>query len=133
MRARRAVKAGLAADDDAAVAAARTAVHDAKIALGERGEPWWDEPSAEGLRDRSAATCRTLLRARAPESTICPSDVARVVGGGRWRDQMDLVRTIVAGLATDGVVVVRQKGEVVAVDASGPIRIGRGPAFAPGP
>lgn len=65
MRARRAVKAGLAEGDEDAVAVARAAVHDAKVALGERGEPWWEEPSPEGGRERDAATRRALRRARA--------------------------------------------------------------------
>ncbi|MBB3142661.1 hypothetical protein [Halomonas organivorans] len=43
MRARRAVKAALGADDDAALAEARAAVQAAKLALGERGPVWWDD------------------------------------------------------------------------------------------
>src|SRR5829696_4699089 len=58
----------------------RPFVQDAKVALGERGEPWWEEPSEQGRRDRLAATMRALLRHR-ETSTICPSDAARVVGG----------------------------------------------------
>ncbi len=42
MDARRAVKAALAADDDSALAAARSRVDDAKVALGERGPKWWE-------------------------------------------------------------------------------------------
>lgn len=41
MAARRAV--GLAKNDDAARKAARTAVDEAKVALGERGPVWWDD------------------------------------------------------------------------------------------
>ena len=40
---------------------------------------------------------RALLRKR-DGSSICPSDVARVVGGEEWRDQMDRVRAV-AGLS----------------------------------
>ncbi len=47
MDARRAVGAGKRSGDDAAVAAARRAVDAAKVALGERGPPWWDD----GARD----------------------------------------------------------------------------------
>lgn len=39
--------------------AARVMVHDAKVALGERGDPWW-EPTAEGRRGRIAAAVRTF-------------------------------------------------------------------------
>lgn len=42
----------------------RPFVHDAKVALGERGEPWWEEPSEAGRRDRLAAAMRALLRGR---------------------------------------------------------------------
>lgn len=43
MDARRAVARALRQDDDAALRAARTAVHAAKLALGERGPTWWDD------------------------------------------------------------------------------------------
>lgn len=43
MAARRQVKAAKAAGDPVALAAARGAVDDAKIALGERGPVWWDD------------------------------------------------------------------------------------------
>jgi hypothetical protein len=45
--ARREVKAALAHPDPERLAAARAAVNRAKIALGERGEPWW----TDGARD----------------------------------------------------------------------------------
>lgn len=40
MAARRAVRD---AGDDAALRTARRAVNEAKVALGERGPPWWDD------------------------------------------------------------------------------------------
>lgn len=43
MDARRAVGAALRADDAVAERAARTQVHEAKVALGERGPVWWDD------------------------------------------------------------------------------------------
>lgn len=43
MDARRQVKSALAAEDKAALAAARQAVHSAKVALGERGPVWWTD------------------------------------------------------------------------------------------
>src|SRR5690606_6277251 len=78
MAARRAVRT----DGDAA----RPRVSDAKHALGERGYPWWEEPTEAELAERITATTRALLAKRAGRS-ICPSDVARVVGGAgeRWR------------------------------------------------
>lgn len=43
MAARRAVKSAKAADSDERLTAARKAVNDAKIALGERGPVWWQD------------------------------------------------------------------------------------------
>lgn len=43
MSARRAVRDALLAKDDTAVRAARSKVHAAKVALGERGPVWWDD------------------------------------------------------------------------------------------
>ena len=43
MRARRDVGAALRSDDAEALKAARTRVHAAKVALGERGPVWWDD------------------------------------------------------------------------------------------
>lgn len=43
MTARRAVRTALAAEDPAALKAARAEVQTAKVALGERGPVWWDD------------------------------------------------------------------------------------------
>ena len=45
MSARRAVGAAKKAGDAAAEREARDRVHAAKVALGERGEPWWERES----------------------------------------------------------------------------------------
>lgn len=104
-------------------------VHDAKVALGERGEPWWEEPTDGGRRARLAATIRALLRHR-DGTTICPSDAARVVGGAGWRDIVPVAREVAHDLVGQDVVVVQQKGRPVDVrEARGPIRIARGPAL----
>lgn len=102
--------------------AARAMVHDAKVALGERGDPWW-EPTTEGTRQRLEATIRTLLRSRGTGS-ICPSDAARVVGGERWRDHMATARSVAFDLRDAGVVAVTQKGQRVdGTEVTGPIRL----------
>ena len=44
MSARRAVGAARRAHDADAERAARDRVHAAKVALGERGPPWWEQP-----------------------------------------------------------------------------------------
>ncbi|MBM2618520.1 DUF3253 domain-containing protein [Actinoplanes sp. LDG1-06] len=108
---------------------ARPRVQDAKVALGERGDPWW-EPTPDGQRVRLAAAIRALLRHRRPESTICPSDVARVAGGESWRDLMDTAREVAAELAQEGTIVVRQHGADVDIStATGPVRLARGPGW----
>ena len=104
--------------------AARPRVEDAELALGERGDPATDG------RARLAAAMRALLRHRRPESTICPSDAARVVGGESWRDLMDPARAVAADLAKEGTIVVRQHGvDVDLASASGPVRLARGPRW----
>lgn len=105
---------------------ARPRVNDAKLALGERGDLWWD-PTPEGQRIRLAATMRTLLRHRRPEATICPSDAARVVGGESWRDLMNMARAVAADLVRHEVLVESQGGhEVDPANVVGPVRLGRG-------
>lgn len=47
MSARRAVGAALRADDRVAETTARDRVQVAKVALGERGTPWWEQTSAQ--------------------------------------------------------------------------------------
>lgn len=54
MAARRAVRA--ARGDPAAVAAARSAVDAAKVALGERGPVWWDDGAPDLNRHMVAGT-----------------------------------------------------------------------------
>ncbi|MER7741748.1 hypothetical protein ABTX34_26075 [Streptomyces sp. NPDC096538] len=50
MAARRAVRAATTAGDEQGERAARARVHRAKIALGERGTPWWEQPANERRR-----------------------------------------------------------------------------------
>ncbi|MGK5682541.1 DUF3253 domain-containing protein [Actinoplanes sp. URMC 104] len=104
---------------------ARDRVRDAEVALGDRADP-----TPEGRRARLAAAMRALLRHRRPESTICPSDAARVAGGEAWRDLMDAAREVAAELSREGTVVVRQHGaDVDVTTAIGPVRLARGPRW----
>ncbi|SJN33582.1 hypothetical protein FM114_08680 [Luteococcus japonicus LSP_Lj1] len=108
--------------------AVRPCVQDAKVALGERGDPWWQQ-TPDGRRGRLASTMRTLLRHR-DGSTICPSDAARVVGGQDWRGLMDTAREVAGELVARGEVRVQQKGvDVDLATVRGPIRLAAGPSL----
>lgn len=109
---------------------ARPRVQDAKVALGERGEAWW-EHTDQGRSQRIVATIKALLRHR-DGTTICPSDAAKVVGGTDWRELMDRTRNVAACLHRDGVVEVRQRGtRVDPTHAHGPLRIAPGTELGP--
>jgi hypothetical protein len=78
------------------------------------------------VTDRLEQEIRDLLAARKPGATICPSDVARSLGGEQWRDLMEPVREAARRLVAAGEVEIRQGGKVVDPGtARGPIRIGR--------
>lgn len=50
--------------------------------------------------------------ARAPDRTICPSEVARALWPADWRAQMVQVRAIGLQLALQGQIQITQRGEV---------------------
>jgi hypothetical protein len=103
------------------LAAGPARARDAEIALAETGT---ETPV------RLAAAIRALLWHRRPDATICPSDAARAVGGDSWRDLMDTAREVAAGLAGQGVIVVRRRGaDVDITTVTGPVRLARGPAW----
>lgn len=123
MAARRAVKT----EGDGA----RRRVSDAKLALGERGAPWWTTPSAKELDQRIVATAKTLLRHRG-DKTICPSDIARIVGGPRWRSLMVAVRSAIArAIGTERFLATQKDATVDIVSGKGPVRITKGALFDP--
>lgn len=132
MAARRAVRA---ARDEASERQARSRVSDAKVALGERGEPWWEPSSDEGRRERLTACMRALLRSRDPDSTICPSEPARAIGGDQWRELLELAREVAAEEAGAKALELRSGGEMVEnlQLVRGPLRIGRGESFPASP
>ena len=75
----------------------------------------------------------TLLATRAPEATVCPSEVARALaaaaGAGMkpedWRSAMPAVHAAVDRLVIEGVARLSWKGAALTT-RSGPYRIGRG-------
>jgi Protein of unknown function (DUF3253) len=88
--------------------------HDAEIALG-------DGP----VRQRLKSSILALAEHRGPDSSICPSDAARAIGGENWRELMVAARELARELAKSGDVEITQRGNVLDPDGawSGPIRI----------
>ena len=86
-------------------------------------------PEANAQEDQVIADAMlTLLAARAPSASICPSDVARALSSDEriWRSQMPAIRRVAAHLAAVGrVKVTRGAEEVDALSKGGPIRIRR--------
>jgi hypothetical protein len=63
------------------------------------------------------------VRQRGLDKSICPSEVARALGGENWQSLMPQVRSIGARLAKSGLIVALQKGHVIDTEAAkGPIR-----------
>ncbi|WP_156765915.1 DUF3253 domain-containing protein [Mycobacterium sp. E342] len=77
------------------------------------------------IRQRLEASIRALAQHRGAQSSICPSDAARAVGGENWRELMPDARDLACQLARSGCVEITQRGAVVDPDADwpGPIRI----------
>ena len=129
MDARRAVGAAKRAADPAAERAARDRVQLAKVALGERGPKWWEGHDEADWRARVEACLLTLLGARDEGSSVCPSEPARAAGGEAWRERLATVREVAAALEAAGSVETWARGERVAPDAPGPVRLRRGERF----
>lgn len=66
------------------------------------------------------AEIERLLRARARDSSICPSEVARALAPLSWRPLMPAVRAVARALAQQQRLVITQGGTVL--DASLPLR-----------
>jgi Protein of unknown function (DUF3253) len=86
----------------------------ARVALG-------DGP----MEERLAAAIRALAEHRGSDSSTCPSDAARAVGGQNWRALMTYARDLARDLARAGEVEITQRGKVLDPDSDwhGPIRI----------
>lgn len=68
-----------------------------------------------------------LLSARAAGKTICPSEAARAIAGddrSAWEPLMEPARLAAAKLATNGKLLITQRGRIVdGATAKGPIRL----------
>ena len=96
----------------------RGRVNDAKLALGERGRGWWLPPQSAATGRRIDAALRALLRSREPGRSICPSDIARIVGGTTWRLLLPVVRDRAVQMAEDAELEIVRRGRVVKTNAT---------------
>ncbi|UPG71646.1 DUF3253 domain-containing protein [Roseomonas gilardii subsp. gilardii] len=64
-------------------------------------------------RERIAESIRRLATQRGAEKSICPSEVARELGGESWRSLMRPVRDTALELARRGEIEVLRKGKPV--------------------
>ncbi|KIN65862.1 DUF3253 domain containing protein [Sulfitobacter noctilucae] len=78
-------------------------------------------------RDTLIRATLDLTKQRGPDKTICPSEVARHIGGAderTWRPLMGPMREVAAELAKAGKIDIKKGGEVVDPDTfSGIYRI----------
>lgn len=82
-----------------------------------------------GLDDEIEATIVRLVTDRGAAKTVCPSEVARALGGQQpdaWRALMKPVRRVAVRLATEGKIAILRKGRPVddPADFSGIYRLG---------
>lgn len=88
--------------------------------------------SAQEIR----ATIEAMVEARGADKTVCPSEVARAIGGQderKWRLLMAPIRTEAVRLAGEGRLTIRRKGRVVDPnDFKGIYRLGTASSGEPG-
>ena len=69
-------------------------------------------------------TIIAMATQRAPDKTVCPSEIARALFPGDWRMHMDEVRASAIDLQREGKVAITQNGQPVDVEhIKGPVRI----------
>jgi hypothetical protein len=103
MRARRQLVAPIS---KAAEKRARAAVHDAKVALGERGHPWWIDPTEEGDNQRIAAALRALLRSRT-NGPAYSTEIAQIVRSTSPHAISEAVHRVALGMQNEGLLKIR--------------------------
>ncbi|OBK31688.1 S-adenosylmethionine tRNA ribosyltransferase [Mycobacterium asiaticum] len=74
---------------------------------------------------RLRAAILALAARRGPQSSICPSDAARAIGGENWRETMTDANAVARDLAKSGDVKITQRGSILDPEETwrGPIRI----------
>lgn len=69
-------------------------------------------------------TILKMASQRAPDKTVCPSEIARALFPDDWRKHMDEIRTEAVKLQNEGKVQITQKAKAVDVEhIKGPVRI----------
>jgi hypothetical protein len=69
-------------------------------------------------------TILTMAAERAPDKTVCPSEIARALFPTNWRKHMQDIRDAAVELQKDGKITMTQKGQPVDDgNIKGPIRI----------
>lgn len=63
-------------------------------------------------QDTIRKTILVQVRQRGLEKTICPSEVARALGGEDWRSLMPEIRSVGVELVNSGKIQIMQKGNV---------------------
>lgn len=79
MNARRSVKCAKASGESTDLAAARARVHDAKVALGERGPSWWTVQTSNDVDVRTAAGVRALSHGSGAATRLDAHQVQRLL------------------------------------------------------
>jgi uncharacterized protein len=99
MSARRAVGVALRAADERGERAARDRVQAAKVALGERGAPWWEQADDERqerwrpLVDELMLQDTMLDLVQSRDTTVCPSEVVEAARLDQVKGPVRLRRT----------------------------------------
>jgi len=76
------------------------------------------------LNDTIRETILDLVRERGPDSSICPSEVARRLREEEWHNLMLRVRTVAAKLDAEDRIAVTQGDEPVDIqETDGPVRL----------
>ena len=107
-------------------------VMDVRIALGMAEETTKKAGGNTSTVRRIKSTIFSFLRHRDVESSICPSEVARVVApSDAWRDIMPDVRSVAVELAAADVLIISRGKEMLDPRnlGKGPIRLRRGASF----
>ena len=81
-------------------------------------------PEAARIDDSLERVILDLLRSRARDASVCPSEAARALRPEDWRSLMEPARAAARRLVTEGRVEITQRGRVVDPShARGPIRV----------